>query len=151
MRLTALPASEFYRRVVFCFLTGNGDAHVRNFAMLRDATHTVSLAPAYDLLNTQLHLPTESDMALSLRDRERDGHFSAAYDRFGFHTAGDFLDLAEAIGVRTSAANEITEHLCSDQALHQIVNLVDRSFLSVSSQRQYMAIVEERRAKLLAR
>ena len=43
---------EFIRRVVFCVLIGNGDAHLKNWALIYPDGRTPALAPAYDLVST---------------------------------------------------------------------------------------------------
>lgn len=46
----ALEKPKFARLLLFCFLTGNEDMHLKNFSVIvRDSVATLS--PAYDLLN----------------------------------------------------------------------------------------------------
>jgi serine/threonine-protein kinase HipA len=61
---TPVDAWRLYRRVLVCFLTGNTDAHLKNFAMF----HTpdgLRLTPAYDLVAAALY-PDFKTLALSL-------------------------------------------------------------------------------------
>ena len=139
---------EFFRRVVFCFLIGNGDAHVRNFSVLRDEVGLVQLSPAYDLVNTAVHLPTDQDLGLSLLDAERGGVFSPSYEAMGFHSRQDFLDLAAAIGVRENDAQRILADLGSAEATATLTDLMQRSFLSDDARHSYRDVIEDRRSKL---
>ena len=43
---------ELIRRLVFCALIGNGDAHLKNWALIYPDGRTPALAPAYDLVST---------------------------------------------------------------------------------------------------
>jgi serine/threonine-protein kinase HipA len=61
---TQVDAWRLYRRVLACFLTGNTDAHLKNFAMF----HTpdgLRLTPAYDLVAAALY-PEFRQLALAL-------------------------------------------------------------------------------------
>nr|MBP6219199.1 type II toxin-antitoxin system HipA family toxin [Oligoflexales bacterium] len=63
-----LDLNDFFRRLLFCYVTGNGDMHLKNWAILEDQDRVgeMGLSPCYDLLNTRVALPSEKgDMALS--------------------------------------------------------------------------------------
>lgn len=48
----------FYRQVVFNYLICNADAHLKNFSLVEYIPGDYRLSPAYDLLNTTLHIPS---------------------------------------------------------------------------------------------
>lgn len=54
---------KFFRQVVFNFLFSNRYAHLKNFSILETPDGDFKLSPAYDLLNTRLHVD-DSDFAL---------------------------------------------------------------------------------------
>ncbi|WP_300677909.1 HipA domain-containing protein [Nocardioides sp.] len=83
-------AMEFLAQIAFAYLSGNGDAHAKNFSILRDASGRWQPSPAYDLPSSQVY--GDSTMALSLGGR-RDGNLSRAR----FAALGDSLGL----GART--------------------------------------------------
>ena len=56
--------AEFIRRLVFCVLIGNGDAHLKNWALIYPDRCAPALAPAYDLVST---LPYLDDDRMALR------------------------------------------------------------------------------------
>ncbi len=61
-----------FELVLFSFLVGNGDMHLKNYALLHEPG--VHLAPAFDLLNTRLLIPEHidnEDTALSINGRRR--------------------------------------------------------------------------------
>src|SRR6267142_1412203 len=87
---------KFFRLVLFNYTFSNGDAHVKNFSVIRTDTGDYVLTPAYDLLCTKLHSPGENDMALTLFNEG----FSEAYQAIGFYTYFDFLQLGEKLGIR---------------------------------------------------
>lgn len=56
--------ADFLRRLVFSVLIGNGDMHLKNWALLYPHGRTVTLAPAYDYVSTLPYL-REDQLALS--------------------------------------------------------------------------------------
>ena len=63
--------SEFYLRLVVCFVTGNSDMHLKNFSLLREDDGSWRLADAYDLLPVRLLMPDDTEeMALTLNGRK---------------------------------------------------------------------------------
>lgn len=61
---TPVDVWRLYRRVLVCFLTGNTDAHLKNFAMLH-TPNGLRLTPAYDLVASALY-PEYQTVALSV-------------------------------------------------------------------------------------
>lgn len=55
---------KFFDLVLFNFLFSNGDAHLKNFSVLQNPAGDYRLAPAYDLIDTHIHLPGDSIFAL---------------------------------------------------------------------------------------
>ena len=76
--------SEFVRRLVFCALIGNGDAHLKNWAVIYPDRCTAALAPAYDLVSTIAYL---EDDRMALR-------WIGDPVRFGGLSEGMLADLA---------------------------------------------------------
>ena len=61
----------YFELVLFSFLTGNNDMHLKNFSMLESISGW-SLAPAYDLLNVSIILPEDpEELALPLEGKKR--------------------------------------------------------------------------------
>ncbi len=49
---------KFFRQIIFNYLFDNADAHLKNFSLVAYHPGDYRLSPAYDLLNTGIHLPT---------------------------------------------------------------------------------------------
>ncbi|MBX9733932.1 MAG: HipA domain-containing protein, partial [Chitinophagaceae bacterium] len=58
-----IEIEKYFSLVVFNFLFSNGDAHLKNFSLLESAQGDYLLSPAYDLINTKLHVD-DTDFAL---------------------------------------------------------------------------------------
>lgn len=66
-----LDVTDFYELVLFCFLTGNNNMHLKNFSLLK-INAECHLSPAYDLVATQLHTnKDENELALSLNSKKQ--------------------------------------------------------------------------------
>ncbi len=67
-----LDVTAFYEQVLFCFLTGNSDMHLKNVSLLHDPQLGPVLSPAYDLVPSNLLVPADlEELALSLNGRKR--------------------------------------------------------------------------------
>lgn len=67
-----LPAARtFLAQVVFAYVSGNGDAHAKNFSILQDRTGRWAPAPAYDVPSSQPY--GDNTMALTVGGK-RDGN-----------------------------------------------------------------------------
>ncbi len=60
-----LDTVEFFERVLFCFLIGNGDMHMKNWAFVIRGNRP-SLAPCYDFVSSKVHIGQETDSALTI-------------------------------------------------------------------------------------
>jgi serine/threonine-protein kinase HipA len=64
--LAPTDVRQFCERVAFCAVSGNGDAHLKNWTLLyRDNRHAC-LSPAYDLVATVLYPEVDARLALDL-------------------------------------------------------------------------------------
>ena len=82
-----LDVVNFYELVLFSFLTGNADMHLKNFSLLNTPGLGYGLAPAYDLVATALVNPADTEeLALTLNGKKkklRQEDFLAATRRAG--------------------------------------------------------------------
>jgi serine/threonine-protein kinase HipA len=68
---TGLNVTNFYELVLFSFLTGNNDMHLKNFSLLKKNSE-YDLCPAYDLLASQLVVEgDDEDLALTLNGKKK--------------------------------------------------------------------------------
>jgi len=146
---TYIPAypieiEKFYSLVLFNYLIGNGDAHLKNFSLFRNEKYgDYTLTPAYDLINTNMHVPTESDTALELF---KDGYITESYKAGSKYTREDFLVFGQKIGINEKRINTIVEKFISN--IKGIEILVRKSFLSEKLKLDYLEIVHNRRDRL---
>ena len=69
---SGLDVVNFFELVLFSFLTGNADMHLKNFSLLEQPGLGIVLSPAYDLVNTVLVNPADDEeMALNLNGKKK--------------------------------------------------------------------------------
>ena len=146
-----VPAStveliNFFRIVVFNYLFANGDAHLKNFALMESEQGDYLLAPAYDLLCTALHI---DDGNLALHNGLYEGDMDEpTYRNYGIYTRQSFMVFAEKIGVQAAISVKIID--ASLSAVLHATELIDRSFLRKEAKEKYKDILGERHRRLVS-
>lgn len=133
----AIELSEFYRRLLFCFVIGNGDMHLKNWSLYQEAhSGLIKMSPFYDCLNVRASFSEERvEMILSINGKQTD------LTRNDFEKFGMSLGISENF-IRTSFRklpywSEIIQEYCS------------RSCLSPKLKARYLSIVSNRFSKLI--
>jgi serine/threonine-protein kinase HipA len=130
---------RYFTLVAFNYLVHNGDAHVKNFSLvMSDDGKEHRLSPAYDLLNTRLHLPDETRAALQLFK----GDFTTrSYEVNAFYAYDDFVEFARRLGlVRTRYERVLKGFVDKKDA---VFSLIDGSALPDDCKRLYKEHVED--------
>ena len=71
-RNPGLDVVNFFEQVLFSFLTGNADMHLKNFSLLKTPGIGYTLSPAYDMVSTALVNPADmEDLALTLNAKKK--------------------------------------------------------------------------------
>ena len=133
---------KFFRLVVFNYLTLNDDAHLKNFSLINRGDGEYHLAPAYDLINTSLHLRVPRIFALDK------GLFKEGMQLSDTNTIGrkDFEEFGLRIGLPQRLVKRELDAFAREYPLAK--ELIDRSFLSESLKRSYWLSYDYRRQTL---
>ena len=134
----AVEALKLFRLLLFNYLIGNGDAHLKNFSLLENSDGDMLLSPAYDLLNTTLHFPHESRTALDFFKTFETPSFS----NNGFYTAADFIELADRLRIPKKQREQSLMEFGNSYVT--IESFIKRSLLSEEAQKNYVNIVADR-------
>jgi serine/threonine-protein kinase HipA len=131
---TPVDAWKLYRRILVCFLTGNTDAHLKNFAMF----HTpdgLRLTPAYDLVAAALY-PEYRQLALAIGNASnlvlealRPKHLVALSKSYGLDSAIATEAITKLDAHRKPAEKAVTEAAkrIGDETLGQkLLDLMER-------------------------
>ncbi len=104
---------RFFELVVFNYLFANGDAHLKNFSLQQTTNGDYLLSPAYDLLNTSLHIQDE-DFALQ-EGLIPPAEHSDIYARTGHPCRADFETFGKRIGVLPKKVSAILDMFSQEQ------------------------------------
>jgi len=134
-----LEAPKLLKTLVFNYLFSNGDAHLKNFSILETSMGDYRLSPAYDLLNSRIHID-DKDFALDdglLPKNLAQGKISL-----------QFYKLAEKAEISEKTFHNIMEMMISKSEL--VEKLIEASFLNKTTKRNYLQSYQGR-LKLLTK
>ena len=127
---SGLDAIKYFRLVLFSFLTGNKDMHLKNFSLMH-TDRGILFSPAYDLLNVNLIYPDDKeDLALTLCGRKRKIKRS------------DFDQFAISLGLTVIVRDNIYKDF--SKQLNKVYDLIKRSFLTDEYKQGYIQIYESK-------
>ncbi len=139
-----IEIEKYFSLVVFNFLFSNGDAHLKNFSLLESSRGDYLLSPAYDLVNTKLHVD-DSDFALD-KGLFADDYKSEQYKKSGHPSKEDFIEFASRIGVAESRIEKLLKPFLERQPL--VETLVNHSFLTDANKRGYLLMYKTKMNQL---
>jgi len=130
-----LEALRLFELVLFCYLTGNADMHLKNFALLENDLGEFELSPAYDLLSTALVIADDKEeTALTINGKK-----SRLKKK-------DFDALAISMNINTKVLDSIYTKF--EKALPKWIDFIKQSFLSKTMQKNYIKLIESKHQNL---
>ena len=136
---------KYFALVLFNYLFSNGDAHLKNFALLESPSGDYLLSPAYDLINTGLHV-NDIDFALD-KGLFVDDFKSDACKKTGHAAKADFVEFASRIGIVKSRVEKLMAPFIEKQK--EVEMLIDHSYLKTQEKRGYFLSYNQRRNFLI--
>ena len=131
-----LDLINYFEVLLFCYLTGNADMHLKNFSLYK-GTGEYIFAPAYDLLSTKLVIPEDNEeLALTLNGKKRK------------LKRADFDNLLKSFKVDEKAVENVYEKF--RKVLPEWYNFIDMSFLPEQMKEEYKQLIQNRSAILNA-
>lgn len=121
-----VEAPKLLKLILFNYLFSNGDAHFKNFSLIQTELGDYKLSPAYDLLNSRLHI-ADKDFALE------DGLLPPAQVKGEVHE--QFLKLGELAGINRKLIDGVFSLLTSKK--DDVLRLINHSYLSSKLKRNY--------------
>ena len=123
---------RFFEVLLYSFLTGNSDMHLKNFSLLREHDGTWRLSPAYDLVPVKAILPTDmDDLALTVNGKNRK------------LLAGDFKAAAATMGLTPEQNRRLTERMVAS-VRKNLDEATERSFLSPALIKRVRTLVHDK-------
>lgn len=121
-----VEAPKLLKLLMFNYLFSNGDAHVKNFSILETPMGDYRLAPAYDLLNTRIHI---KDKDFALEDGLLPKNLAQGKIQHQFSV------LATLAGIPPKTFTDITALMLSGS--EKVERLTNSSFLDETTKRNY--------------
>ncbi|MEO5788611.1 MAG: HipA domain-containing protein [Gelidibacter sp.] len=128
----AIEKADFFKRVLFCYITGNEDMHLKNFSLITK-NDKVTLTPIYDYLNSTIAIKNpEEEIALTLKGKKSN------------LKASDFIDYyaKERLLLNEKSIANILQQM--QQATPKWKELIEISFLSENMKEKYLNLLETR-------
>jgi serine/threonine-protein kinase HipA len=131
-----LDLVNFYEVVLFCWLTGNNDMHLKNFSLLSKESGRYELSPAYDLLNSTIVNPADTEeLALTLNGKKRRINRK------------DFIEAASKAGISEKIIDGMIKQF--KKCLPAWEEKIDESFLSDEMKNKYKELIYNRMNRVL--
>lgn len=128
--VSQLDLVNFWEVVVFSWITGNSDMHLKNFSLYKTPLG-FCLTPAYDLLSTLIVMPQDTEeLALTLNGKKRKIKRS------------DFEKAMTASGLNEKVIQNMANKF--GKAISKWIDLIDNSFLPNDMKRDYKRLIIKR-------
>lgn len=128
-----LDMAELFMRLVFSFVVGNSDMHLKNFSLIEtdETSNTYVLSPAYDLLPVNVIMPEDTEeFALALNGKKT--HIKKK----------DFFVFAEECGISKASAEKMIAKIVSMKPKY--IDMCNGSLLPDHLKERFAELIEQR-------
>lgn len=126
-----LDLVNYYELVMFCWLTGNNDMHLKNFSLLSHGHGRYEFSPAYDLLNVIIVNPRDTEeLALTMNGKK---------SRI---TLNDFKEAAAKANIQEKVIDGLVAHF--KKCLPAWETMIKMSFLQTELKQAYVELLQKR-------
>jgi serine/threonine-protein kinase HipA len=128
-----LDITELFIRVVFSYIVGNSDMHLKNFSLIETDENSGSyiLSDAYDMLPVNIVNPADTEQtALTMNGKKRNLH------------RNDFLKFADACQIDRAVAGKIIDRMKGYES--EFIRETEQSYLTDELKESLIALMKER-------
>lgn len=126
-----MDVTNFFEVVLFSWITGNNDMHLKNFSLFEPTETTIRLTPAYDMLNAAILNPKDDEeLALTLNGKKKKLKRS------------DFIAAGITMGVEQKSIERLIQKYVKLQP--KMNELISKSFLNEKYKTEYIELIDER-------
>lgn len=130
-----LDVVNFWEQVLFSWITGNSDMHLKNFSLYSNKPDIYVLTPAYDLLATKLVIPEDSEeLALTLGGKKKKIKKT------------DFVTAMQSTGLEEKIIKNILDKF--RKASSGWMDFIDLSFVREETKERYKNLIDSQLSKL---
>ena len=138
-----LDLVNYWEVVIFSWITGNADMHLKNFSLYNNRKLGYGLTPAYDLLCTKIVMPEDTEeLALTLNGRKRKIQKSFWVEVGTVIVYGLLVGLMAASGLSDKVINNIAKKF--RRSIVKWLDLIEASFLPDSMKKEYKKLILSR-------
>ncbi len=133
MKYSSIPLFDiqnFYKQVLFSYIIGNSDMHLKNFSIIKDAKLGYILSPGYDMLSTLLASDDKEELALTLNGRKNKIKKS------------DFYIAMKKSGITEKVIEKI--FLSFSKIKEEWFYLIEVSFLPIEQQEKFKQLINSK-------
>jgi serine/threonine-protein kinase HipA len=131
-----LDVVNFFELVVFSFLTGNADMHLKNFSLIKEPGQGYVFSPAYDLIATAIVNPADTEeLALTLNGKKKKIR------------RNDFITAFNTLKLDPKQQENIFKKM--EKAINSWLGFIDISFLSTELKEAYKSLLNERYEQII--
>ena len=133
-----LDLVRYWSQVIFAWIIGNADMHLKNYSIYSTDDVEFALTPAYDMLSTAIVLPSDTEeLALALAGRKRK------------LTRGNFEQAMTACGIASKVQSNIFNRMIKSRP--EWIQLIEQSFLPHAMQGLLIAVIDDRLSRIYAK
>lgn len=131
-----MDVTNFFEVILFSWITGNNDMHLKNFSLYEPADRFIRLTPAYDMLNAVILNPKDDEeLALTLNGKKRKLKRS------------DFISSGLLMGVEQKTIERLIQKYV--KLLPKFQEIIGESFLNDELKDKYSELISERIGRLI--
>lgn len=131
-----MDVTNFFEVVLFSWITGNNDMHLKNFSLFEPNDGNIRLTPAYDMLNAVILNPKdEEELALTLNGKKKKLKRS------------DFITSGLTMGVEQKTIERLIDKYV--KLLPEMKMLIGNSFLNDEFKDKYTELIVERIGRIM--
>lgn len=137
---------DLFLRVVYAYLLGNNDLHLRNFSLILNQDNTISLAPIYDFVSVKPYAKVFNDsyLALPLLMKEEGGkELADGFEtQYSCYLGMDFIEFGQNIGLSQKLSEQLLLDLVKQK--EKIISIYQHSFMPQEQIEQVLQCYQQR-------
>jgi serine/threonine-protein kinase HipA len=134
-----IASENFFKVILFNYIFSNGDAHLKNFSLVRNDFGEMELSPSYDLMSTIIHTPGERDTALDLFEKDHESEYYATYGHYG---RTEFIEFAKRLGIVEVRYMRVINEFVENES--SVYDFIQNSSLSNNSKGSFITSFKSR-------
>lgn len=126
-----MDITNYFEVILFSWITGNNDMHLKNFSLYEPNDGMIRLAPAYDLINAAILNPKDDEeLALTLNGKKKKLKHS------------DFITAGLTMGLERKTIERLIQKYA--KLFPKMYTVINNSFLNEELKNKYIELLKER-------